>query len=233
VKELSLEKQIYLCKYHDIDKDLKSTMGLNEQEVQEYIKKFKQNGLYGQYRNLNEYEYEDMIKKDKKKNKFEKILDKYRFDRNNKGYKSLAQVLDLSSKCKNTKALSLEKVFKQVAENLKVKSYIINNDCKRLLDATYIQNKTLFKFYDYNKKPTVKEFIIKELKIPIAKENGFENIVGLKRKEHICETKEKVNKTKKTTLYDELQKIEEAEKIYIKVSLKTIMKWSYQKRIFR
>ena len=67
MKELSLEKQIYLCKYHDIDKDLKSTMGLNEQEVQEYIKKFKQNGLYGQYRNLNEYEYEDMIKKDKKK----------------------------------------------------------------------------------------------------------------------------------------------------------------------
>lgn len=234
MKELSLEKQIYLCKYHDVDTDLKATMGLSELEVQEYIRKFKQNGLYEQYRNLDEYEYDELIKRDKKKNKFEKILDKYRFDRNNKGYKSLTQVLDLSSKCKNTKELSLEKVFRQVAENLEVKSYIINNDCKRLLDATYTENKALFEFYDYSKKPTVKEFIIKELKIPTVKEKNFENIVGVRREEHICETNEKENEIKeKITLDNELPKIEYAEEIYLKVSLKTIMKWSYQKRIFR
>lgn len=219
MKELSLEKQIYLCKYHDVDTNLKATMGLRETEVQEYIKKFKQNGLYEQYRNLDEYEYEDIIKKDKKKNRFEKILDKYKFDKNNKGYRSLIKVLELSTKYKNTKELSLEQVFKQIAENLKVKSYIINNDCKRLLDATYMQNKTLFESYDYDKKPTVKEFVIKELKICSSAE--------IEETEKNTETKESVipNIT--------AEEAKEIKDTYVKISVKTLMNFCYEKRIFR
>jgi len=33
MKELSLEKQIYLCKYHDVDINLKATMELTNLEV--------------------------------------------------------------------------------------------------------------------------------------------------------------------------------------------------------
>ena len=66
MKELSVEEQIYLCKYHDVDKDLKFTTGLNENEVKETIYKLKQNGLYDQYRKLSEDEYENIIKKEKR-----------------------------------------------------------------------------------------------------------------------------------------------------------------------
>ena len=77
MKELSVENQIYLCKYHDVDKSLYTTIGLKDDEIKETLKKLKENGLYEQYRNLDEYEYEKIIKKEKKKNKYEKILDKY------------------------------------------------------------------------------------------------------------------------------------------------------------
>lgn len=72
MKELSLEKQIYLCKYHDVDTDLKTTIGLSELEVQEYIEKLKKDGMYEKYRNLDDEEYEKIIKTEKIKKKYEK-----------------------------------------------------------------------------------------------------------------------------------------------------------------
>lgn len=82
MKELNLEKQIYLCKYHDIDTDLKATMGLSESEVKKYIEKLKKDGLYEKYRNLEDEEYEKIIKTEKIKKKYEKT--KARKQANNK-----------------------------------------------------------------------------------------------------------------------------------------------------
>ena len=75
MKELSIENQIYLCKYWDVDKSLYTTIGLKDDEIKETLERLKGNGLYEQYRNLDEYEYEKIIKKEKKKSKNEKILD--------------------------------------------------------------------------------------------------------------------------------------------------------------
>lgn len=51
MKKLSVENQIYLCKYWDVDKSLYTTIGLKEDEVKETLERLKGNGLYEQYRN--------------------------------------------------------------------------------------------------------------------------------------------------------------------------------------
>ena len=67
VKQLSIEKQIYLCKYHEVDNCLH--LGITAKQRDEILKKLKENGLYKQYRMLNEDEYEHIIKQEKKKEK--------------------------------------------------------------------------------------------------------------------------------------------------------------------
>lgn len=222
MKELSVEEQIYLCKYHDVDKDLKFTIGLNENEVKETIYKLKKNGLYDQYRKLSEDEYENIIKKEKRKSKYEKILDKYKFDKTKKAYSSLKEVLSISDNYKNTEVFSLEKVFREIAERQNLKSYIINNDCKRILDNTYLKNRAIFEENKYYKKPTLREFVLQEL-----------NLQDAKIKENICESKEKSSEVKENVICDITpSQIGDIENTFVKVSVKTIMEWSYQKRIF-
>lgn len=43
MKELSVEKQIYLCKYHDIDNYITISMNMTQKQINELIKKYKQN----------------------------------------------------------------------------------------------------------------------------------------------------------------------------------------------
>lgn len=63
MKELKLEDQIYLCKYHDVDKHLYTTLKLKPEEVEEQLNYFKKRGLYVQYRNLSNDEYQKLIKR--------------------------------------------------------------------------------------------------------------------------------------------------------------------------
>ena len=238
MKELSVEEQIYLCKYHDVDSSLYITIGLNENEVKETIYKLKQNGLYDQYRKLSEDEYENIIKKEKRKSKYEKILDRYKFDKTKKAYSSLKEVLSISDNYKNTEVFSLEKVFREIAERKNVKSYIINNDCKRILDNTYLENRAIFEENKYYKKPTLREFVLQELNLQDAKtkENASYDEERCKdeSKENICESKEKSSEIKESVICDiTLSQIGDIENTFVKVSVKTIMEWSYQKRIFR
>lgn len=221
MKELSVEEQIYLCKYYDVDKDLKFTIGLDENEVKETIYKLKQNGLYDQYRNLDDEEYERIIKKEKakRKDKICSILEKYKFDKNKKGYENLKDVMRECLKYNDSTELSLEKVFRKLAEKQGIKSYIINNDCKRLLENAYVDNKEIFETNGYNKKPTLREFIIQEL--------------GIKKIENVCEYKERPIGDKENVICDITPNIGDIENTFVKVSVKTIMEWSYQKRIFR
>lgn len=219
MKELSVEEQIYLCKYHDVDSSLHTTIGLNQEEAKETICKLKQNGLYDQYRKLSEDEYENIIKKEKRKSKYEKILDKYKFDKTKKAYSSLKEVLSISDNYKNIELFSLEKVFREIAERQNVKSYIINNDCKRILDNTYLENRVIFEENKYYKKPTLREFVLQEL-----------NLQDAKIKENICESKEKLNEVKENVICDITpSQIGDIENTFVKVSVKTIMDWSYQK----
>lgn len=221
MKELSVEEQIYLCKYHDVDSSLYITIGLNENEVKETIYKLKQNGLYEQYRNLDDEEYERIIKKEKAKSKDKicSILEKYKFDKTKKGYENLKDLMRECLKYNDSTELSLEKVFRKLAEKKGIKSYIINNDCKRLLENAYVDNKEIFETNGYNKKPTLREFILQEL--------------GIKAPENICENKETTEENKENVICDITPNIGDIENTFVKVSVKTIMEWSYQKRIFR
>ena len=59
MKELSVENQIYLCKYWDIDKSLYTTIGLKEDEVKETLERLKGNGLMS---NIEVYQKKNMKK---------------------------------------------------------------------------------------------------------------------------------------------------------------------------
>lgn len=76
IKELSLEEQIYFCKYHGVDNSLHTTIGIHENEVEPLLKKFKENGLYKKYRYMSDEEYEEVIKKEKssKKHKSKNVM---------------------------------------------------------------------------------------------------------------------------------------------------------------
>lgn len=76
--------------------------------------------------------------------------------------------------------------------------------------------KTFLKENGYNKRPTLREFILKELDIQ------SKNVISDITKKEVCESKEKIQKS-----------IEDIDNTFVKVSVKTVMEWSYQKRIFR
>lgn len=167
MKDLSIEKQIYLCKYHDVDTSLYTTLGLKEDEVEQILKRLKENGLYEQYRKMSEFEYERVIKNEKNKTKAEKILEKYKFDKARSYCERIKQVINLCDSVKNTTNFNLMNIMKKIAVQENTKAAIILNDCNRAISQTYTINKEIFSYSGYNKKPTLKEFIIKELDITI------------------------------------------------------------------
>lgn len=110
-----------------------------------------------------------------------------------------------------------------MAEKENVKSYIINNDCKRLLDVTYLDNKNIFEENGYNKKPTLREFILKELDIQ------SKNLISDITKKEVCESKEKIQENKETISSQFKSEIEDIDNTFVKVSVKKMMEWSYYK----
>ena len=70
MKELSIEDQIYLCKYHDIDESICYSTGLKKSEIEKSINNLKDIGLYEKYRKMSEEEYEKVIEDEKKKSKY-------------------------------------------------------------------------------------------------------------------------------------------------------------------
>lgn len=170
MKDLSVEKQIYLCKYHDVDTSLCNTMGMKAEEIEETLKRLKANGLYDQYRKMDEFEYDRVIKVEKNKTRAEKILDKYRFDRSRSTYERMRQVLSECESIRDVANLNMTTVFRKIAQKEKVETYVINNDCKRAIDSAYAENENLFLTSGYANKPTLKEFIAKELQMKTEKE---------------------------------------------------------------
>ena len=66
---MNLEEQIYACKYIDniglsqVAKDL----GKSKEQVEECVKKLKSNGIFNQYKNMEETQYDTAIKGQAKK----------------------------------------------------------------------------------------------------------------------------------------------------------------------
>lgn len=159
MKDLSVENQIYLCKYHDIDTSLPTTIGITDEEAKALIQKYKDNGLYDQYRNMDEREYESICKRQKKMDKCEKILDKYKFEPG----RSYKRMYDLLKECDLTKQTNINRTCKNLGSRKGCESQSIINDCNRAIELAYRNNPKLFEMYEYEGKPTLKEFVTKEL----------------------------------------------------------------------
>ena len=81
--------------------------------------------------------------------------------------------------------------------------------------------KIFLKENGYNKRPTLREFILKELDIQ------SKNVIPDITKKEVCESKETISSQFIS------KSIEDIDNTFVKVSVKTVMEWSYQKRIFR
>ena len=75
MNKVSIENQIYLCKYHDVDENICCSTGLKKSEIDVIITKLKENGMYEVYRKMSDEEYEKIIEDDKKKKSKYKGID--------------------------------------------------------------------------------------------------------------------------------------------------------------
>jgi len=223
MKDLNLEQQIYLCKYHEVDNCLH--LGITAEERESILKRLKENGLYNQYRMLSEDEYEHIITQEKKGDKYSKILDKYKFNKTKRAYKNLKEVLKVCDKYKGTE-INIKNTYKKIAQEQNVETYIINNDCIRILDEAYQEHEELFKQNKYDKKPTIREFVLKELNKELPNMKNIDTNKKAQRK--TCKNTEISAKNDINSQF-----IADIDNTYVKVSVRTVAEWAYQKRIFR
>ena len=206
MKELSIENQIYLCKYHDIitDYDLRATMSISRKQADELIEKYKANGLYEQYKNLEEDQYEAIIKKrmEPPKSNTDKMLEKYEFDTNKSGYKCLKELIEYLS---INKKKSIVDGYQEVANNYKDKDEIsVRNAIYRLVSKKKITLTQILKNETEWVGPDKKGFVA------VKEENA-----GEMNSEFIPESGN-----------NELPDVDTG---FVKVSIRTVMEWSYQK----
>lgn len=230
MKELSVEEQIYLCKYHDIDTALDKTIHINSGEAEKLLQKYKENGLYEQYRNLSDEEYEEIINKEKQIKKYNKnnkmynkeaqILNKYNFDKNKETYKYFLRMLSEAEEAKkNNKEFTLATVFKKIGYETNTKEYNIQNECNRYLIKTYTENKELFLKHQYKQKPSIREFILKEINL-----NKEEEEIKTFQAEQMQQARLNTNPNSNITLNENL---------LILVPIKLIEEYFYMKRLYR
>ncbi len=230
MKELSVEEQIYLCKYHDIDTALDKTIHINSEEAEKLLQKYKENGLYEQYRNLSDEEYEEIINKEKQIKKYNKnnkmyskeaqILNKYNFDKNKETYKYFLRMLSEAEEAKkNNKEFTLATVFKKIGYETNTKEYNIQNECNRYLIKTYTENKELFLKHQYKQKPSIREFILKEINL-----NKEAEEIKTLQAEQMQQARLNTNPNSNITLNDNL---------LILVPIKLIEEYFYMKRLYR
>ena len=135
MKEIILEKIIYLCKYHDIDSRIAQYIGVKTIYIEEIIDDLKRKGLYEHYKNLNEREYEKLIKQEKinnNKNAYifkeeEEIMEN---NNNNNNLTKLNDVLFEQLRRLSNENLSEKELDKELAVSKQVVSVsqtIINN----------------------------------------------------------------------------------------------------------
>lgn len=148
-KSLTVEEEIYLCKYHDIDAALPTNLGISSKEINKTLVQLKKDGVYEQYRNLNEKEYETIIKLEKKLRKKESVIveeDKSKnqlLDLNDILFDELNKLMD-----DNLTQDKLEKELKISKQVVSVSQTIINNanmllQAKKYFDTTQDDNSKL------------------------------------------------------------------------------------------
>ena len=148
-KELTLEEQIYLCKYHDIDTALPTSLKLSAKEINNVLVQLKKDGLYEQFRNLKEKEYETIIKLEKKINKKNPVIvveekpKNQLLDLNDILFEELGKIMN-----KNLTQQELENELKISKQVVSVSQTIINNasmllQAKKHFDAVKSDNSKL------------------------------------------------------------------------------------------
>lgn len=206
MKELSIDDQIYLCKYHDIDNGLPYNLQIKEDEIAKLIDKYKSNGLYEQYRNLSEEDYEAIINKRKEppKSKIEKILNKYQFDTDTMAYKYLVELLEYLNLNKRT---SINDAYIEIAARYNKDKQHIQNAIYRITNPKHMNlSEVLRNKLDWIGAPKNKS---------INQENVISNITEEAEKD-ICKTQN-------------IKTSEEIDNIYVKVPIKTLMELNYYK----
>ena len=144
MKHLSLEKTIYLCKYHEVD-----CLNLKRSEVEEIINDLKSKGLYEYYRN--EYEYERMINSRKYQIRKEKNMEKE--EENNNTLLNLNDILFKQLERLTNDELTQDQLDMEIKTSKQVVSVsqtIINNaslllNAKKHFDSTQNKNKKISK----------------------------------------------------------------------------------------
>jgi len=207
MKELSIENQIYLCKYHDIvaDYELRTTMGISRKQANDFIERYKQNGLYEQYRKMNEDDYEAIIKKKKElpMSNTDRMLEKYEFDRNKTGYTYLKQLIEYLSV---NKKKSIVDAYQEIANSYKDKDEVsIRNAIHRVVSEKKITLTQLLKNETEWVGPDKKGFVA------IKEDNAEEDI-----------NSEFIPKGGN-------QELPDVDTGFVRVSIRTVMEWSYQK----
>lgn len=120
MKEISLEKQIYLCKYHRLDK-----LDLSTEDVEEILEDLRKRGLYEKYKNMSEEEYEKKIMEEKKNPSIKENKEEQRNDLMSLNNILFEQLRKLNSDNLSQKELEMElSISKQVVN---VSQTIINN----------------------------------------------------------------------------------------------------------
>lgn len=207
MKELNIEKQIYLCKYHDIitEYDLRTTIGISRKQADDLINKYKANGLYEQYRNLQEEQYEAIInnRMEAPKSNIDKILEKYEFDTNKTGYECLKQLIEYLSM---NKKKSIADAYQAVSSYYKDKDEIsIRNAIYRLVSEKKISLSEILKNEIEWIGPDKKGFVA------VKEENAEEDI------------------SSELAIESGNNELPEVDTGFVKVSIRTVMEWSYQK----
>ena len=62
--KINLEDIIYICKYHNLDKEYYKTLGIKKKQLNVILADLKKRGLYEQYNQLDEYEYDEIRKQE-------------------------------------------------------------------------------------------------------------------------------------------------------------------------
>ena len=146
MKHLSLEKTIYLCKYHEVD-----CLNLKRSEVEEIINDLKSKGLYEYYRNLDEYEYERMI--NSRKYQIRKVKNMEKEEENNNTLLNLNDILFKQLERLTNDELTQDQLDMEIKTSKQVVSVsqtIINNaslllNAKKHFDSTQNKNKKISK----------------------------------------------------------------------------------------
>lgn len=201
-------------------------LGIKESEAEKLIEKYKANGLYEQYRNLSEEDYEAILRgrKEPPKNKFEIILNKYKLDSDSIASKYLLELLEYINLNKNA---SIKEAYTEIAKRHRKDKQQIQNAIYRMTSANQISLSQLLKD-ELDWKEVTRKFIrvskeSEEVQEDKIKESVICDITQNNNAE-IAENKEKEAESINNEFTSEITNLDN---VIVKVSVRTLLELQY------